>query len=116
MLEKIDIIKNTVPYGDRSNSIIEPLLTEQWFADAKFLSKKAIEVVKKKKTNFFPTKLVQNLLSVDETIYNLGVYLDNCGGDTEFPLGTLKTKKFLLLKMNRKLKKLLTNIIKRTLN
>jgi valyl-tRNA synthetase len=55
LLEKIQSIKNSVPYGDRSNSIIEPLLTEQWFADAKFLAKKAIKVVKKKKTNFFPT-------------------------------------------------------------
>jgi len=54
LLEKIENIKNSVPYGDRSNSVIEPLLTEQWFADAKFLSKKAIQVVKKKKTNFFP--------------------------------------------------------------
>ena len=53
LLEKIENIKNVVPYGDSSNSIIEPLLTEQWFADAKFLSKKAILVVKKKKTNFF---------------------------------------------------------------
>jgi len=55
LLEKIESIKNSVPYGDRSNSIIEPLLTEQWFVDAKFLAKKAIQVVKKKKTNFFPT-------------------------------------------------------------
>tara|TARA_Y100000590_G_scaffold306693_1_gene346139 strand:- start:9702 stop:12341 length:2640 start_codon:yes stop_codon:yes gene_type:complete len=55
LLEKIENIKNSVPYGDRSNSIIEPLLTEQWFADAKFLSKKAIQSVKKNKTNFFPT-------------------------------------------------------------
>ena len=54
LLEKIESIKNTVPFGDRSNSIIEPLLTEQWFADAKFLAKKAIHVVKKKKTIFFP--------------------------------------------------------------
>lgn len=54
LLEKIESIKNSIPFGDRSNSVIEPLLTEQWFADAKFLSKKAIEVVKKKKTNFFP--------------------------------------------------------------
>ena len=54
VLEKIENIKNSLPYGDRSNSIIEPLLTEQWFADAKFLSKKAIQVVKNKKTNFFP--------------------------------------------------------------
>ena len=55
LLEKIVNIKNSLPYGDRSNSIIEPLLTEQWFTDAKFLAKKAIQVVKKKKTNFFPT-------------------------------------------------------------
>jgi len=55
LLEKIENIKNAVPYGDRSNSIIEPLLTEQWFVDAKFLSKKAIQVVKNKKTNFFPS-------------------------------------------------------------
>ena len=54
ILEKTESIKNAVPYGDRSNSIIEPLLTEQWFVDAKFLAKKAIEVVKKNKTNFFP--------------------------------------------------------------
>ena len=54
LLEKIENIKNAVPYGDRSNSIIEPLLTEQWFADAKFLAKKAIHAVKKKKTIFFP--------------------------------------------------------------
>jgi valyl-tRNA synthetase len=54
LLEKIENIKNVIPYGDRSNSIIEPLLTEQWFADAKFLAKKAIKVVKQKKTNFFP--------------------------------------------------------------
>jgi valyl-tRNA synthetase len=54
LLEKIENIKNVVPYGDRSNSIIEPLLTEQWFADAKFLAKKAIKVVKNKKVTFFP--------------------------------------------------------------
>ncbi|MDB9752488.1 valine--tRNA ligase, partial [Pelagibacteraceae bacterium] len=53
-LVKIEQIKNKVPYGDRSNTIIEPLLTEQWFVDAKFLSKKSIEVVKKGKTSFYP--------------------------------------------------------------
>jgi len=53
-LEKIESIKNKVPYGDRSNTIIEPLLTEQWFVDAKSLSKKSIQTVKTKKTIFFP--------------------------------------------------------------
>ena len=51
---KEENIKNKIPYGDRSNSIIEPYLTEQWFADAKKLSIKAKEIVKLKKTNFFP--------------------------------------------------------------
>ncbi len=51
---KEENIKNKVPYGDRSNSIIEPLLTEQWFADAGKLSIKAKKVVSLKKTNFFP--------------------------------------------------------------
>ena len=54
LLEKIDSIKNKVPYGDRSNTIIEPLLTEQWFVNAKSLSKKPIQIVKKKETIFFP--------------------------------------------------------------
>ena len=51
---KEENIKNKVPYGDRSNSVIEPFLTEQWFVDAKKLSVKAKEAVILKKTNFFP--------------------------------------------------------------
>ena len=54
VLKKIENIKNKVPYGDRSNTIIEPLLTKQWFVDAKALSKKPIQKVKSKKTTFFP--------------------------------------------------------------
>ena len=55
LFEKEETIKNKVPYGDRSNSIIEPFLTEQWFCDAKKLSIKAKKIVKNKKTNFFPS-------------------------------------------------------------
>ena len=53
-LVKIESIKNKVPYGDRSNTIIEPLLTKQWFVDAKKLSKKPIKIVKEGKTSFYP--------------------------------------------------------------
>ena len=53
-LIKIESIKNKVPYGDRSNSIIEPLLTNQWFVNAKKLSKKPIKIVKENKTIFYP--------------------------------------------------------------
>ena len=51
---KIESIKNKIPYGDRSNTVIEPLLTEQWFVNAKSLSKNPIKIVKKKQTTFFP--------------------------------------------------------------
>ena len=54
-LEKVESIKNSVPYGDRSNSIIEPYLTEQWFVDAKKLAKIPMQTVKNKKTSFFPS-------------------------------------------------------------
>ena len=53
-LVKIENINNKVPYGDRSNTIIEPLLTEQWFVNAKSLSKKPIKDVKNNITTFFP--------------------------------------------------------------
>ena len=55
VLIKEENIKNKVPYGDRSNSIIEPFLTEQWFVDAKKLAIKAKKIVKTKKINFFPS-------------------------------------------------------------
>ena len=53
-LVKIENINNKIPYGDRSNTIIEPLLTEQWFVNAKKLSKKPIQIVSSGKTSFFP--------------------------------------------------------------
>ena len=53
-LVKIETIKNKVPYGDRSSTIIEPLLTEQWFVNAKKLSKKPIKIVNEGSTSFFP--------------------------------------------------------------
>ena len=54
LLVKEENIKNKIPYGDRSNSAIEPFLTEQWFVDAKKLAIKAKKIVKSKKIIFFP--------------------------------------------------------------
>ncbi len=45
---------HNVPHGDRSGVVIEPYLTNQWYVDAKELSKKAIKAVKEKKTKFVP--------------------------------------------------------------
>ena len=59
-LLKTESIKNKVPYGDRSNTIIEPLLTEQWFVDAKKLAKKPIKIVNEGKTIFYPNNWTKN--------------------------------------------------------
>ena len=53
-LEKIEENKHTVPYGDRSGEVIEPWLTDQWFVDAKKLSKDPIQKVRDGATKFIP--------------------------------------------------------------
>jgi len=42
------------PFGDRSGVVIEPMLTDQWFADAKTLAEPAIRSVREGRTNFVP--------------------------------------------------------------
>src|SRR6185503_775820 len=43
LVEKIDDHKLTLPYGDRSDVVIEPWLTDQWYCDAATLAKPAIK-------------------------------------------------------------------------
>ena len=54
-LEKIEDYKTTIPYGDRSNTVVEPFLTHQWFCNAEELAKQAMKVVKDGDTKFFPS-------------------------------------------------------------
>ena len=52
-IEKIEDIKHTVPFGDRSGVVVEPLLTKQWFVDAKKIAKMRLLKLKIKK-QFYP--------------------------------------------------------------
>src|SRR5260221_286885 len=54
LVEKIEPHAYTVPYGDRSQVVIEPWLTDQWYCDAKTLSAAPIEAVESGKTVFVP--------------------------------------------------------------
>ena len=54
LVEKIEPHVLKVPYGDRSNTIIEPWLTDQWYVDAKTLAAPAIATVESGKTVFVP--------------------------------------------------------------
>ncbi|MEC9347847.1 MAG: valine--tRNA ligase [Pseudomonadota bacterium] len=54
LLEKVDDITHTVPFGDRSGVVIEPWLTDQWYVDAATLAKPAIAAVEDGRVQFVP--------------------------------------------------------------
>ncbi|MDH2353710.1 valine--tRNA ligase [Bradyrhizobium sp. SSUT18] len=53
-VERIEPHTNMVPHGDRSGTVIEPYLTDQWYVDAKTLAKPAIAAVRSGETTFVP--------------------------------------------------------------
>src|SRR3546814_6176319 len=54
LVEKIEPNKHMVPHGDRSQVVIEPWLTEQWYVNAAVLAKPAIEAVETGAIQFVP--------------------------------------------------------------
>lgn len=54
LITRVEETTHTVPFGDRSGVVIEPLLTDQWYVNAKKLSIRAIEVVEMKEVRFYP--------------------------------------------------------------
>ncbi len=54
LLIKVEEKKIMQPFGDRSNVVIEPLRTDQWYVDAKTMAKPAIEAVEQGRTKFVP--------------------------------------------------------------
>ena len=54
LLARIEPHAHMVPHGDRSNVVIEPWLTDQWYVDAKTLAAPALEAVREGRTQFVP--------------------------------------------------------------
>ena len=54
LMEKIEDHPMVIPYGERSNVVIEPMLTDQWFVDAPVLAKEAIRAVEAGEMEFVP--------------------------------------------------------------
>ncbi|HET9715172.1 MAG TPA: valine--tRNA ligase [Pseudolabrys sp.] len=54
LVEKIEPNTHVVPHGDRSNVVIEPFLTDQWYVNAKALAVRAIDAVRDGRTRFVP--------------------------------------------------------------
>ncbi len=54
LLEKIEPHKLMIPRSDRTNAVIEPYLTDQWFVKTKPLAQPAIDAVKSGEIRFIP--------------------------------------------------------------
>ncbi|WP_150497083.1 valine--tRNA ligase [Roseibium aquae] len=62
-LPMVEAKKIMQPFGDRSKVVIEPMLTDQWFVDAKTLAQPALKAVHDGETRFVPGNW-------DKTYYN----------------------------------------------
>jgi len=54
LIETIEPNTHMVPHGDRSGTVIEPFLTDQWYVDAKTMAQAAIAAVDDGRTVFVP--------------------------------------------------------------
>lgn len=68
LIEKIEDYEITLPKGDRSGAIIEPLLTNQWYIKMKSLAQPAMDVVIENKLRFTPKNWSKTYLQWLENI------------------------------------------------
>jgi len=54
LIEKIEAHKLQVPRGDRTNAVIEPYLTDQWYVKVESLAAEALAAVEDGRTRFYP--------------------------------------------------------------
>jgi valyl-tRNA synthetase len=54
LMAKIEPNVHMVPHGDRSNVVIEPYLTDQWYVDAKTMAQEPLRAVRDGRTTFIP--------------------------------------------------------------
>ncbi len=72
LLIKIEDITHSVGYSERTDAMVEPYLSEQWFVKMDGLSKNLIEMQqdKDKKVNFFPKRYEKTIIQKAEECYD----------------------------------------------
>lgn len=58
LVEKIETIQNKVGYSERTDAVIEPFLSHQWFVKMKDISKVALDAVLSEEVKLIPDKFV----------------------------------------------------------
>lgn len=54
LLERVEAKTIQQPFGDRSNVVVEPFLTDQWFMDMRAMAERAMEAVRSGETEIVP--------------------------------------------------------------
>ena len=72
LLIKIEDITHSVGYSERTDAMVEPYLSEQWFVKMDGLSKNLIEMQgdKEKKVNFYPKRYEKTIIQKAEECYD----------------------------------------------
>ncbi|MCK2056217.1 valine--tRNA ligase [Methylobacterium sp. 37f] len=91
-LRLIEPNTHAVPHGDRSNVVIEPYLTDQWYVNVKPLAERALQAVRDGKTRFVPENYEKTFFQWLENIepwcisrqlwwgHQIPVWYDEAGG------------------------------------
>ena len=91
LIDKIEPHTHMVPHGDRSNVVIEPYLTDQWYVNAKALAVDAIAAVREGKTSSC-RRTGRRPISTGWRTSSRGASRGNCGGAIRFRRGTGRTE------------------------
>lgn len=86
LLEKIEDHEHSVGHCSRCNTIVEPLVSKQWFVKMASLAEPALKVVKDKDIEFVPERFTKTYTNWLET-FVIGVFPVNYGGAIAFLLG-----------------------------
>ncbi len=71
LIEKIELIKHAVGHSERSDSIVEPYLSKQWFVKMNLLAKRVLELQKcNDKVNFIPVRFEKVLIDWMENVHD----------------------------------------------
>ncbi len=73
LIDKIEPHTHMVPHGDRSAAVIEPLLKDQWYLNAKALAVRAIAAVREGKMVFVPKNWEKTYFEWMENIQPWGI-------------------------------------------
>ena len=65
LIEKIEPHSHVVPHGDRSNVVIEPYLTDQWYVNAKKLAEAGHRRRARRQDQVHPAELGEHLFQLD---------------------------------------------------